>query len=69
MSKANDAKCTERKANKLEQISSVKISLASPEEIRSWSSGEVTVEVAFDARKGTKDGSFEPRQIAKNGLL
>ncbi len=60
--------CDERKRG-LERICAVSIAVASPEEIRSWSSGEVTLPVAFNARVPTSGGSITSKQLAKGGLL
>ncbi len=69
MGDPNDSQCCEEKSSGLQRICSVSISLASPEEIRSWSSGEVTKANAFDARIPSKDGLFERKQLAEGGLL
>lgn len=60
--------CEERE-RKAQQICSVSIALASPEDIRSWSSGEVTEPVAFNARVPRNGGSITSKQLAKGGLL
>lgn len=53
----------------LSGIRSVSISIASADDIRSWSSGEVTKPVAFDSRNRTWDGLFGTRQYVEGGLL
>lgn len=52
-----------------QRICSVSIALSSPEEIRSWSSGEVTEPVAFNARVPAKGGTITSKNLAKGGLL
>ncbi len=69
MGDSNESQYCEKKNSNLERICSVSISLASPDMIRSWSSGEVTQEDAFDVSIRPKDGEFKPKQLAKDGLL
>ncbi len=61
-------KCAESE-HRAQRICSVSIALSSPEEIRSWSSGEVTKPVAFNARVPRNGGTITSKQLAKSGLL